>query len=508
MTGKPLPRAHWLSGLALGGLALSVAPALAAPPATLTDALVDAYYNNPTLQQQRAALRQADEEVPAALSGWRPTVTLNGEYGRVTGSEKYGTTSFDPLTQQYVTTSTKVPENGTEKVGELTVTQPIYTGGKVTSQTRQAKNDIYAARAQLLSQEQTVFLNVAQAYVAVVTDQQLLALQKGNQQVLTQQLQDTQTQFNLGEITMTSVAQAQASLAQAEQQVAVAMGNLEIARENFLQLVGEYPADTLAPPQPLMLPVDSKAKAGTVAVQNDPDVIAAEFTDASAKDAVDVAFAALMPQLSVQASAYDEAGSSGQNDFTRGASFVGQLTVPLYQGGQEYSTIRAARAKEQQAFAAVLVAQRKAYSDATQAWEGMTSSRAAVLDINAQIKANAIALDGTEREQLVGTRTTLDVLNAQQTLLDSQVQQVQNISQMVNYSYTIATSIGRFTARDLNLPVQEYDDQDYYNAVKYAWFGTGGAADSDAGVAPDGLMLNAPPVSPVVPVSSSGQDAP
>ena len=508
MEQKASPRARWLSGLVLGGFVLSTAPVLAAPPASLTDALVDAYYNNPTLQQQRAALRQADEEVPAALSGWRPTVSFQGQIGRVTGVEKYATTAINPVTNLPVTQSTRVPENGTEKIGQLTLSQPIYSGGKTISQTRQAKNDVYTARAQLLSQEQTVFYSVVQAYVAVVTDQKLLDLQNNNQQVMTQQVHDTQTQFNLGEITMTSVAQAQASLAQAEQQVQVAQGNLEIARENFRQLVGEYPAATLAPPQPLVLPVDDKSQAGSMAVENNPDVIAAEFSDASAKDAVDVAFSALMPQLSVQASAYNESGSSGQNIFTRGASVIGQLTVPLYQGGQEYSAIRSAKAKEQQAFAGVLVAQRKAYAAATQAWEGMTSSRSAVLAANAEIKANAIALDGTEREELVGTRTTLDVLNAQQALLNAQIQQVQNISQMVNYSYNIASAIGRLTARDLSLPVQTYDDQKYYEAVKFAGFGFGGDADQDAGIAPDGSMLNVPPTPPVVPVSSSGQDSP
>ena len=482
----------WLLGGAVGGLALGIAPALAAPPATLTDALVDAYYNNPTLQEQRAALRQTDEEVPAALSGWRPTVTFQGQLGRVTGVEKYATTGINPLTNLPVTQHTRVPENGTEKIAQLTVTQPIYDGGKTTSQTRQAKNDVYAARAQLLSQEQTVFYSVVQAYVSVVTDQKLLELQNNNEQVMRQQVHDTKAQFNLGEITMTSVAQAQASLAQAEQQVNVAQGNLEIARENFRQLVGEYPASDLAPPQPLVLPVNGTAQAAALALRNNPDVIAAEFTDASAKDAVDVAFSALMPQLSLQASGYDESGSSGQNIFQRGASFTGQLTVPLYQGGQEYSAIRAARAKEQQAFAAILVAQRKAYENAAQAWEGMTASRGAVLAANAEIKASAIALDGTEREELVGTRTTLDVLNAQQSLLNAQVQQVQNISQMVNYSYNIALAIGRLTAKDLNLPVQEYDDQKYYEAVKFAGFGTGGAADQDAGLAPDGAMLNTP----------------
>ena len=154
-----MPRLSWLSGVAL---AMLPAAAFAAPPANLTDALVAAYYNNPTLQEQRAALRQADEEVPTALAGWKPTVELQGQFGRVTGSEKYNTTSFDPRTQQYVTNSSKVPENGTEKIGQVTVTQPIYKGGKTVSQTRQAKNDVAAARAQLLSQEQTIFQNVVQ----------------------------------------------------------------------------------------------------------------------------------------------------------------------------------------------------------------------------------------------------------------------------------------------------------------------------------------------------------
>ncbi len=509
MMGKRiLPRAAWLSGVGLGAFVLGIAPALAAPPASLTDALVDAYYNNPTLQAQRAALRQADEEVPAALSGWRPTVTFQGQFGRNSGVEKYATTGINPLTGLPVTQQTRVPENGTEKIGQITLSQPIYTGGKVTSQTRQAKNDVYAARAQLLSQEQTVFASVEQAYVAVVTDQKLLDLQDNNRQVMRQQLHDTRAQFNLGEITMTSVAQAEASLAQAEQQVSVAKGNLQIARENFRQLVGDYPAATLAPPQPLVLPVESEAQAGAAAVANSPDVIAAEFSDAAAKGSVDVAFAALMPQLSLQVSAYNQAGSSGQNIFARGASVLGQLTVPLYQGGQEYSAIRSAKAKQQQAFAAVLVAQRKAYANATQSWEGMTSSRSAILASNAQIKANAIALDGTEREELGGTLTTLDVLNAQQALLNSQIQQVQNISQMVNYSYSIASAIGRLTARDLDLPVQAYDDQKYYEAVKFAGFGTGGGADYDAGIAPDGAMLNVPPAPAVVPVSGSGQVTP
>ena len=473
-----------LAGVALAALGgFAAHPACANPPSTLTAALAEAYNNNATLQEQRAALRQTDEQVPAALSGWRPTVQISSSISRVSGTQ---------WTQLTPDISNSTAESRNTLTSSATVDQPIYRGGKTLASVREAKNQVFAARAQLLATEQSVFTNVVNAYVTVITDKQLLALQESNEQVLQQQLQDTQTQFNVGEITMTSVAQAQASLAQAKEQVEVAKGNLEIARENFRQLVGDYPADDMAPPQPLLLPVSSKDAAARLAVVNNPSVTAAEFTDAANKDAVDVAFAALMPQVDVQATAFNQQGSAGIGVKTNGGQVTAQLTVPLYQGGSEYAAIRQARAKEQQSFAAILDAQRTAYAQATQAWEALTSTRAAIVSTNAAIKADAIALDGTEREELVGTRTTLDVLNAQQLLLNAQVQQVQNIAQLVNNSYSVASAMGRLTAKDLALPVQEYDDLKYYDAVHYAGFGTGESADEDAGIAPNGALLAAP----------------
>lgn len=478
------------TGLVILGFALAPVVADAAPPATLTQALSEAYYDNPTLQAQRASLRATDEDVPTALSGWRPTIELQGSVGRVTGSEKYYSSSWNPFTKKQVNYSTKTPETGTQKNAEITLTQPIYSGGKVIAQTRKAKNAVYAARAMLLSTEQTVFEKVVQAYTTVQADQQVLALEKTNEQVLQRQLRDTEAQFHLGEITMTSVAQAQASLAQAQAQLAVGQGNLQIARQTFRQVVGSFPAEHLAPAQPLTLPVGSAAEAGQMALRNSPDVIAAKFTDSAAKDAVDVAFSALMPQVSFQASGYEETASSGQNNYTQGASFLGQLTVPIYQGGQAFSFIRQARAKQQQAFAEVLDAERTAYANATQAWDAYLATQRSIVAINAQIKAEALALDGTEREELVGTRTVLDVLNAQGALLSAQIQQVENISQMVAYSYTIAGAIGELTVQNLDLPVHAYNDQKYYQAVKYAGFGTGGRADHKAGIAANGALLN------------------
>jgi outer membrane protein len=324
--------------------------------------------------------------------------------------------------------------------------------------------------------------------------------------VLRQQLKDTQEQFQIGEITYTSVAQAQASLAQAAEQVEVAGGNLNIARENFRAVVGEYPADTLAPPQPLLLPFTTKEAAATAATANNPNVIAAKYTDAGAKDAVDVAFAALLPVFNVSASAYTENGPSGPHTNSNGGQVLGELTVPLYQGGSEYAAIRAARAHEQATFAAILDAQRTAYETATQAWIALSATRAAIVSTNAEIKANAIALDGTEREELAGTRTTLDVLNAQQALLNAQTQQVQNIATLVTNSYTVAASIGRLTATDLGLPVQQYDDLRYYNAVKYAGFGTGESADHKAGLERDGFFDGSIPVKGKVTPHHTGPD--
>jgi outer membrane protein len=481
----PAYRALAQQPAAPAGVPTAPTPAL---PSTLSQALVEAYNNNATLQEQRAALRQADEQVPTALAGWKPTVELSGSYGRT--SETLSEANDVSLPGSG---STKFHENFNESETEATATENIYSGGKTVAQTREAKNSVYAARAQLLATEQTVFLNVTQAYVSVVTDKQVLALDVSNEDVLRQQVKDTQTQFDVGEITMTSVAQAQASYAQAIEQVQVALGNLKIAQESFRQLVGDYPAQNLTPPQPLVLPVSSKAAAATEAVANNPNVIAAQFTDAANKDDVNVAFSALLPQLQLQASAFHDVGVQNFGTQQKGGSFIGQLTIPLYQGGQEYSAIRAARAKEQQSFASILDAQRTAWFQGAQAWEAITATRAAIVATNTEIKANAIALDGTEREELVGTRTTLDVLNAQQLLLNSQVQQVQNIGTLVNNTYAVASAIGRLTVRDLGLPVQEYDDLKYYNAVKYAAFGTGESADRAAGLAPDGTLLDTTP---------------
>jgi len=458
-------------------------------PTTLAQALAEAYENNPTLQKQRATLRATDENVPAALAGWRPKVTIQGEVGRFTGTNSEAFPSTNPFTGQTYLQHIKLSESRNEGQARITVTEPIFKGGETVAKTHQAKDNVFAARAQLLATEQTVFTDVVQAYVTVLTDRQLLALDRNNQSVLKEQLRAVQDQFNVGELTETSVAQAQAALAQADAQVEIARGNLLIANETFRQYVGAYPADHLVAPQPLAVPVASKSAAAGKAVTNNPNVIAALFNEAAAKDAVDVAISALAPQISVSASAFDETGASGPHTRSTGGEVLADLTVPLYQGGLEYASIRQARDQVQAANSALMDAQRQAVAQATQSWEARQASLAAVQSSKVQIRADAIALDGTERQEIVGTSTTLDVLNAQELLLQAQTQEVQNVGNIVTSSYRIAAAIGRLTAKDLGLPVHQYDDLKYYYAVKDSLFGNGNAAYEDAGIAPNGDLL-------------------
>ncbi|HQT87633.1 MAG TPA: TolC family outer membrane protein [Acidiphilium sp.] len=514
MTQPRRSPAFSLAALMLAIASVTPSIAMAGPPArptTLAQALAEAYANNPTLQQQRANLRATDENVPAALAGWRPTITVQGTVGRITGTSSEALPSTNPFTGVTSLNHIRLPQSRNEVIGQITVTQPIYTGGATIAKTHEAKNNVYSARAQLYATEQTVFTSVVQAYVTVITDRQLLALDLNNLAVLRQQLHAVRDQFNVGELTETSVAQAEASVAQAHSTVEIARGDLHIANENFRRYVGAYPAKNLVSPQPLALPVASKTEAAKQAARNNPNVVVAIFAQAAAKDAVDVAIAALAPQLSVSASAFDENNPSGPHTASTGGQVLANLTVPLYQGGTEYAAIRQARDKVQAAFAALIDAQRTAVAQATQSWEALRASQAAVRSSQSQIRADAIALDGTERQEIVGTRTTLDVLNAQQALLNAQTQQIQNIGNVVTSSYGILAAIGRLTATDLGLPVHHYNDLKYYRAVKEALFGNGNLAYHDVGIAPNGDLLSNPvPTNPasVPPVSMPPASAP
>ena len=454
-------------------------------PRTLPQALAASYANNPGLQAARAQLRATDENVPQALAGWRPTVVLQGTSGGGDGyTRQYlSSVTIDQTTGQNISGGRSSNSRTDRLTGtaQATLTQPLYRGGRTRASTNRAESQVMAQRALLIAQEQQTFVDTINAYVGVIQTQQILSLNINNEQVLARQLQATNDRFRVGEITRTDVAQAEAALAGATAQRQTSEGNVATARASYLRVIGFHPSPELVEPQPLRLPVRNGLEVTTLAAANNPNVVAAQFNDAAARDAVDVAFSALMPQLSLQALAFQQKNSNLPRSSANGAQLLATLSVPLYQGGSEYSAVRQARQQEQQTRKQLDDARRQAIQQATQAWETLVAARATADSTRSQIRANNIALEGVEREAIVGSRTTLDVLNAQQALLNSQVTLVQNLANLVTASYTVAAAIGRLTARDLNLPVPIYDETAYYNRVRDNWFGTGDYATGQPG---------------------------
>ncbi len=449
--------------------------ALPAMPATLDQALAMAYLTNPSLQAQRAALRAADENVPAALAGWRPQVSISANAGYIQAGTIDHFTSPPP---PYNVTSFGTRGSNSES---LTVTQPLYNGGNTVASVQHAKNLVMAQRAALIGAEEQVLGNTVSAYVGVIQANQVLELAINNEQVLAKQLQATNDRFTVGEITRTDVAQAQAALAGASASRETAQANLKIADATFRQYVGAAPAPNLVPPQPLLPVATSQPAAVAMATANNPAVIQALFQAAEAKDNFDIAYSKLMPNLSLQGQIAHNEDTQQQNLTTNLAEILVQFSMPIYQGGAEYAAIRQARQLIQQALKSIDDSKRTAAEQAASAWNAYIGAKATIASTRQQIAANEVALEGVQREAIVGSRTTLDVLNAEQTLLNSRVTLVQNLATLVNASYSLAQAVGRLTARDLGLPVPIYNDTAYYNAVRNKWIGTADAATHQPG---------------------------
>ena len=467
---------HGLNGLGLFvGVACVVAAGLpagarAAGPRTLQDALTMAYSTNPTLLAERANLRAVDENVPAALSGWRPTVSVTASGGRANGDSVLTTFPSALNKNQRTVSSTAGWRNANTE--SATITQPLYRGGQTVAGTNRAENQVMGERARLIAQEQTTFTNVVNAYVNVIQDQQVLTLNVNNEQVLARQLQATNDRFRVGEITRTDVAQAESALAGATATRQTAEGTLQTARSLYQQLVGEYPGK-LIEPQPLRLPTKTLEQAKALAGGNNPNVVAALFDDAAAKDNFDLQYAKLLPNLSLQGVVSRSEDSAIRGQRQDNAQLLATLSLPIFQGGIEYATIRQARQQQLQTRDRIEDARRTAIQNAISAWETYNAARATIDSTRSAVRSNQVALEGVQREAIVGSRTTLDVLSAEQLLLNSQVTLAQNLASLVNASYSVAAATGKLNARDLSLQVPLYDETAYYKAVHDKWFGTG-----------------------------------
>ncbi len=451
-----------LSGPRLIAAALAAAAFVVAPGSgrteTLAEALAQAYQNNPRLLSQRAQLRATDEQVPQALSNFRPTITGRANIGK---SNVKAESSFF---------SSK--ENRSPRAVGANISQPIFRGFRSFAQVRQAEATVRAERARLRGVEQEVFLAGATAYVNVVRDEAVLELNTNNEQVLRRRLQATRDRFEVGEVTRTDVAQAEARLARAIADRIQGRGTLESSRANFENVVGHRPSKLSQPAERAGLPV-SLAEAIEIAIDNNPDVVAAGFTEQAARHQVNNVFGELLPTITLEGDVSKSNDASTKKSKNTTFSVTARLSVPLYQSGSVSSRVREAKQQASQRRTEIATARRNAIEAATRAWETLQTARARIVALRSEVRANEIAHEGVTQEAAAGLRTVLDVLDAEQELLDSRVGLVRVRRDDVVARFELWLAMGRLTAADLKLSVENYDANAHYQSVRGQIFGTG-----------------------------------
>ena len=453
------------AGVALAALTIGYAVTTPALADTIEAALIRSYQNNPQLNAQRASVRSTDENVPQALSGYRPRVAVTASAGT-----QYTDAQTNLASGSTLTTSRIYGVNAPRSVG-ATVSQTVFNGGQTANRTRAAESQVSAAREGLRVLEQTVLLSAATIYMDYLRDAAIVEVQRSNTRVLDQTLQQTRDRFNVGEVTRTDVAQSEAQLAAGRTQLLQAESNLVTTRANFRRIIGNDPV-ALAPGSPVdrYLPATLAAAIDLGLLEN-PSVTAAMY-------GIDVSFlqvkvneGALFPTVTLQGSVQQSYESTMSIYRSFGASAVAQLSIPVYQGGAEYALIR--QSKETLAQQRLTLEQTRDQTRATvaQAWGQLVAGKAQVASAQSQVTASEIALNGVREEARVGQRTTLDVLNAQQALVNARVALVTAQHDRVVASYSTLSAIGRLSPQVMNLATTVYDPSVHYHQVRDAWGG-------------------------------------
>ncbi len=441
-------------------IAVAVAAAPGAAAVTLEEALIAAYTSNPTLGARRAALRATDEEVPEALSGWRPTVEVTADVA----AQKIESESAAGLGAD----ETLIPRSLT-----LSVTQPLYRGGRTVASVSRAENLVLGDRARLAEVEQEVLFQAVTAYMDVLREQAVLDLAINNEQRLRRQLEAAQDRFEVGEVTRTDVAQADARVSNAIAERVRARGDLIRSRAAYLSVIGVLP-ESLSPPPPAPDLVDSELDARTMAAVEHPTVLRSIYAERVARDDVRIDAGGLLPELSLRGTYATTEDTSTFITSQDTATIRVELAVPLYQSGSEFAGVRAAREIAGQRRVELEANRRAVLENVTRWWEALRTARARIAAFTDAVSAAEIALEGVEQEAAVGSRTTLDVLDAEQELFDSNVDLVLARRDEVVASYGFTAAIGQFTVKAIGLPVELYDEERHYKAVRDKIWGFGG----------------------------------
>ena len=444
---------------------------------TLEEALADAYLINPVLNAERARLRAIDEQVAVAKSGLRPFISATGD----TAFQHLDNDVRIPSSLRGITTGSEAFAKGTShpRGWSVQLTQPLFEGFQNLNAIRQAKATVQAAREALRTVEQTVLLDATTAYVNVVRDQAVVRLRENDVSVLTEQLKATKDRFDVGEVTRTDVAQAEARRSDALATLAFAQANLKTSRASYEQIIGHPPGNLVTPPSILHMLPQTLNDAMTLGDGENPLILFTVYNEEASLYAVQQIMGELLPQVTLEAQYQERFGFLNTPDVPGDPSLekeatttvLGRLNVPLYQGGGVAARVRQAKETNNQLKKEVEDARLRVHADVIANWGILQSSGPAITSAEAAVAANKIALTGVREEEKVGQRTTLDVLDAQRELLNSQIGLVVALRDRVVAEYSLYTAVGRMDAQTLGLPVPYYDPIQHYDIVKNKLFG-------------------------------------
>lgn len=425
---------------------------------TLKEAMSAAYNTNPSLDAERARLRATDESVPIARSGYRPNI--NSQMSRTRTSTKTEPAGVS-LQEGSLTTSTI----------EFNLTQPLFTGFQTTNAVNEAEANVRAGRENLRRVESGVLLDAATVFVDVVRDQETLRLRQRNVAVLTEELTAANERRAAREVTLTDVAQARARRARAISAADDAKANLRISRANYRRVIGHAPSRLRRPGVKMKALPRSLRASLDIAEQESPNIVSALYREQAAKYAVDRVWGELLPRVDLEANYGRQFGGSRLIDEEQTASITGRLTIPFYQGGEVHARVRQAKHTHVSRLQEVEQARTETEAEVTAAWSRLVSARAQLSSDHIQVDSARTALEGVREEEKVGQRTLLDVLNAEQELLDAQVSRVATQRDLVVASYSLLSAIGRLRAAEISSIVEVYDPEEHYHDVREKWAG-------------------------------------
>jgi outer membrane protein len=441
--------------LTVAVVAFACAPASAD---TLREALIAAYETNPTMTGARAGQRALDESVPIAKADGLPNAT--SDFGYQENFLRSANSFTAPLRQSTAGGS---------------VTVPIYAGGAVKNAVRAAKTRVQAGKHDLRGTESSLFSNVVATYMDVIRDTAIVDLNRANVGVLTVNLEATSDRFEIGDLTRTDVAQSEARLEGAKGDLETARANLIRSKENYIALIGRVPGD-LKPPPPLPNLPKTPDEAADIALANNPDLMASKDRSRAAEYDIKRARAARKPRVETYAQGRYLNFHGTLGGAVAGATFIQEqstaeagirATVPIYQGGRPAAQIRQAQARSSQAYEQEILTERSIIAQTRAAFSSWRASERVIQSSERAMAAAALSLEGVRAENTVGNRTILDILNAEQELLNTQVQLVTARRNSYVAGFSLLAAMGRAEARDLGLDGGTlYDPDVNYNRVK------------------------------------------